>query len=76
MADNWREIRLVRRFIQACGSSFGPESQPQDSWRERWVPWANAHVDRLDPMTNGYLESEGRRLASGAQNYGPVRPEG
>jgi hypothetical protein len=54
---------------------LGPESQPQDVWRERWVTWARAHADRLDPMTNGYLESERRRLAGTGQTSGPAKPE-
>jgi hypothetical protein len=65
MARNWREARLVRRFIRMCEGRLESETQPRDGWQERWATWAKAHADRIDPMTNGYLEAERQRLAMG-----------
>ncbi|HEY5910531.1 MAG TPA: hypothetical protein VJA21_08000, partial [Verrucomicrobiae bacterium] len=75
MADNWREARLVRRFIRACEGVLAREAQAQDGWQERWLKWAKAHADRVDPMTNGYLESERQRLAGGGQRSEAAEPE-
>ena len=65
MARNWREARLVRRFIRACEGKLWTETQTQDGWRERWATWARAHADRIDPITNGYLETERQRVSTG-----------
>jgi hypothetical protein len=63
MARNWREARVIRRFIRVCASVLDRECQPV-GWRENWLTWAKAHADRIDPMTNGYLEAEHQRLTS------------
>ncbi len=63
MARNWREARVVRRFIRVCEGvlATGPAGEP---WQEEWLTWAKGHADRMDPMTNGYLEAERRRLTA------------
>ena len=33
-------------------------------WQERWLAWAREHADRFDPMTNGFLGAQCRRLAT------------
>lgn len=65
MARNWREARLVRRFIRMCEGNLGRGTRPQEGWQGHWVTWAEAHADRIDPMTNGYLEAERQRLTTG-----------
>lgn len=63
MARNWREARVVRRFIRVCEGMLAHGSA-EERWREEWLTWAKAHADRIDPMTNGYLEAERQRLTA------------
>ncbi len=65
-AQNWREAKLLRRFIRVCEGELEKDRKPTatDSWHDRWLIWAREHADRLDPMTNGYLYAEGHRLTA------------
>jgi hypothetical protein len=65
-SEAWLRARRLRRFIRACGAVLqkAEGSLAAGDWQERWVAWAMAHADRLDPMTNGYLEAERQRLTA------------
>jgi putative SOS response-associated peptidase YedK len=36
-------------------------------WAGKWLAWARVHADRSEPLENGFVDSEKRRL-SGGQN--------
>jgi hypothetical protein len=40
----------------------GGQSLPAAGWEQTWLSWARQAADGLDPMTNGYLEANRRRL--------------
>jgi hypothetical protein len=63
-AEAWLEARRLRRFIRACEAVLKREggSLPAGGWQQTWLTWAQEHADRLDPMTNGFLEREHERL--------------
>jgi hypothetical protein len=65
-AQAWIEAKRLRRFIGACQAMLrkNEKPSPQSAWQERWLVWAREHADRLDPMTNGFLEAERRRLST------------
>ena len=65
-AQNWRDARLLRRFIHVCDGELRKAGKPLEpnGWQEQWLAWAREHADRLDPMKNGFLEAEGRRMPS------------
>jgi hypothetical protein len=75
MANAWREARLLRRFIRNCETemraSISEQSSSGNAWQQRWLTWARAHADRIDPMTTGYLESEHKRLLNEATTSAP-----
>ncbi len=63
-AREWKEARVLRGFIRACQRKVeaGPGLQGGRNWGKHWLAWASAHADRLDPMTNGFLDAERQRL--------------
>lgn len=63
-AREWRDARVLRVFILACQRKVEavPGLQGGGNWGEHWLAWASAHADRLDPMTNGFLDAERQRL--------------
>jgi hypothetical protein len=63
-ARAWAEARRLRRFIQACERSLQADdgSLAAGGWQQGWLAWAWEHADRLDPMTNGFLEADHERL--------------
>jgi hypothetical protein len=65
-AQAWVEARRLRRFIRACEAILRKIEEPvlAGGWQDRWLAWAREHADRLDPMKNGFLEAECRRLAT------------
>ena len=58
-AQAWAKARDLRAFIAAC-----EEHLAGAEWGAKWLAWARAHADRVDPITGGYLEEEGRRAGS------------
>jgi hypothetical protein len=64
-AQAWIEAKGLRRFIRECEEVFRKDKKtPPGDWQNRWLAWAREHANRLDPMTNGFLEAErGRFLA-------------
>jgi hypothetical protein len=58
------KAKKLRSFIWACEMMLkeGRKELPGDGWELRWLTWARKHADRIDPLTNGYLESERKRL--------------
>jgi hypothetical protein len=64
-AQAWLEARRLRRFIRACEAALRKEGPVTGSgeWQRVWLAWAQEHADRLDPMTNGFLAAEQRRLS-------------
>jgi hypothetical protein len=68
-SEAWFRARRLRRFIRACeavirgGGGGGP--RPAGDWPEAWLAWAREQADRLDPTTNGFLETECQRFARG-----------
>jgi len=65
-AQAWFEARRLRRFIDACELVLtkNQPASPTPGWQQEWLGWARAHADRLDPVTNGFLEAECRRVAT------------
>ncbi len=63
-SEAWFKARRLRRFIRACEAVLATQggSLPPGDWRQTWLAWAREHADRLDPMTNGFLEREHQRL--------------
>ena len=61
-AKNWANARDLRGFIEACQDVMnrGGQLMP-DGWAARWLAWARQHAERIDPMTNGFLEAEKQR---------------
>jgi hypothetical protein len=59
----WWDARRLRGFIRECERSMRLKNEPPIPGGRHWLAWAHAHADRLDPMTNGYLEAERRRVA-------------
>ncbi len=60
----WLRARRLRRFIQACEAALEKMDSGLDcgGWQQNWLAWARGHAAKLDPMTNGFLESERQRL--------------
>lgn len=60
-AEMWNRATLLRAFINACESeikSLGHETSDVIKWLE----WARAHANRIDPLKNGSLHSEVERF--------------
>lgn len=51
-AEQWRKSQEVRQFIEAvrAAGSSGADTVPQGSDLQRWLEWASAHADRMDPL--------------------------
>lgn len=51
-ADRWRRSQEIRRFIEAvqAASIAGSDQVPQGDDLQRWVEWASANADRIDPL--------------------------
>ncbi len=66
----WLEAKRLRRFILACEAAMGKMEigSGGSAWPENWLAWATEHADRLDPMTNGFLETEYQRLMEPKQD--------
>lgn len=63
-AEAWFKARRLRRFIRACEMAMRSDARPGPGgdWPDAWLAWAREQADRLDPMTNGFLEAERERL--------------
>jgi len=63
-SEAWFKARCLRRFIRTCEAALGKEGGPLPAgdWQQTWLTWAREHAERLDPMTNGFLEGEQKRL--------------
>jgi hypothetical protein len=61
----WHQAKLLRMFLDACESEFKPANPPllANSSEAKWLAWARAHADRIDPLKNGFLETEKKRLS-------------
>jgi hypothetical protein len=53
----WLRARGIREFLSACNQVMrsGQAELPASSWESRWLAWGRDFVDRLDPLTNGFL---------------------
>jgi hypothetical protein len=62
-SEAWFKARCLRRFIRTCEAALGKEGGPLPAgdWQQTWLTWAREHAERLDPMTNGFLEGEQKR---------------
>jgi hypothetical protein len=65
-AQVWREANILRRFIKACEQRLVRDGGglTVDGWQREWLNWAQEHADRIDPMTNGFLENERQKLVA------------
>jgi hypothetical protein len=64
-AEQWRKSQEVRQFIEAVrvAGSSGSDGVPQGSDLQRWLEWASAHADRMDPLVKSppsILDEKGR----------------
>ena len=66
-SEAWFKARRLRRFIRACEAAMRVGPDPAGGWSEAWLAWAREEADRLDPMTNGFVEAERERLATGTE---------
>lgn len=53
-ADNWVKSRQLRNYINAVEAVAIKHGIPADSkfQYKKWLSWAKAHADRLDPLTD------------------------
>jgi hypothetical protein len=67
-SEAWFKARRLRRFVRACEAAVrdGGGAAPASGWPQAWLAWAREQADRLDPLTNGFLEAERERFAGGA----------
>lgn len=51
-AEQWRKSQDLRQFIEAVRAAgrSGADTVPQGSDLQRWLEWASAHADRMDPL--------------------------
>lgn len=51
-AEQWHKSQELRRFIEAvrAAGNSGSTGVPQGSDLQRWLEWATAHADRMDPL--------------------------
>jgi hypothetical protein len=72
----WFDARRLRRFIRACEVLLqsGGGSLPAEGWQREWLAWAREHADRLDPMTNGFLEREHERITETGDDTDEAEP--
>ena len=52
LAGRWREVGLLREFIDAVRAQLDrlADGRVPDSQTHRWLQWAVAHADQLDPL--------------------------
>jgi hypothetical protein len=56
MAASWRTSLDLRLFLEECERSLSVSGNlPADGVQPRWLRWAMAHADRLDPLKSGQL---------------------
>jgi hypothetical protein len=65
-AEMWNRATLLRGFINACEKEMTSLGN-KNSGAIKWLEWARAHAERIDPLKNGVLHSEfdrfdGRRV--------------
>jgi hypothetical protein len=53
-ATDWRQVEAIRQFLAACEGRFGEGREPSEAER-RWLAWARAVADQLDPLKSDYL---------------------
>lgn len=56
-AEMWERATLLRAFIDACENEFKSLAN-ETSGFSKWLEWARAHAERIDPLKNGFLNSE------------------
>ena len=62
-SQQWVRSINLRSFIDVCEKQMLSNNAGQlspDSWEVVWLAWARQHVVRLDPLQNGFLESQKR----------------
>lgn len=64
--ESWSKSRTIREFLRACESSIIERSGEiaPDSTEGRWLRWAHAYADQLDPLKNGQFEEALHRVDS------------
>jgi len=56
MAALWVKSRNLRLFLDECQSSLSASAEvPSDDSRTRWLRWASAYADSVDPLKSGKL---------------------
>jgi hypothetical protein len=75
-SEAWFRARRLRRFIRACEAMLQGGSRPvlAGEWGKTWLGWAREHADRLDPMTNGFLDGERERITEPNNKEGEPGP--
>src|SRR5581483_2064158 len=58
LVDSWKRSLNLRQFLAECKKALtdGEGLQPQSS-QARWLEWATAYADNLNPLTNGRLNT-------------------
>lgn len=52
----WLKSRNLRSFVEECGRSLSLSGElPSDGAQARWLRWASAHADAVDPLKSGRL---------------------
>jgi len=56
MAALWLKSRNLRSFLEECESTLSASAEaPSDGSQARWLRWALAYADFLDPFKSGRL---------------------
>lgn len=57
-AENWRKSKDIYDYLKACEEYFITQGREVDSEsaEAKWLAWAKAHADRLNPLKNSRTE--------------------
>ncbi len=67
-AEMWQCATLLRSFFNACESEI-KSFQGQTLSSIKWLEWARAHADRIDPLKNGFVQKEVSRFCGLPSTY-------
>jgi hypothetical protein len=57
MTGLWIKSQNLKQFVGACEKFFLAQTKSSDELVARWLDWARAYADHLNPLMNGQLES-------------------
>lgn len=57
MAASWVKSRNLRSFLEACKSALSSSSDSGTERRAKWLDWASAYADSIDPLKEDRLHT-------------------